>query len=87
MARGSRYKFWQNFRIAILVAVCSVSIGGCAKGVGKVGIMWEYVPDSYQSGTQPLVDKRVTIPPFTDGRPEKKKDATTLHMMDVLSLR
>lgn len=83
MALSSRYKLLQNFGIATLLAVCSVSLGGCAKGVIKTA-MWQYAPDSYQSGKQTLVDKRVTIPPFTDGRPEKKDNFAWMHLIPLM---
>lgn len=84
MALSSRYKFWQTFGVAMLLAVCSVSLGGCGKGSLMPEIMWQYAPDSYQSGKQPLVDKRVTIPPFSDGRPEKKENSAWLHLIPLM---
>ena len=83
MALSIRYKLFRNFGITALLAVCSFSLGGCAKGVTEA-VMWQYAPDSYQSGKQPLVDKRVSIPPFTDGRPEKKENFAALHLIPLM---
>ncbi|MBI3598719.1 MAG: hypothetical protein HY201_04655 [Nitrospirae bacterium] len=67
--------YTKSLEIKILVSIFFFFLSGCAFPTPR---SWQYSIDSYPTNRQPLLSKRVAVPPFRDSRPDKNENATSL---------
>ncbi len=64
--------YTKSLRVGILVSILCFFVSGCSSQRS-----WQYSVDSYPADRQPLLFKRVAVPPFRDLRPDKNAHALT----------